>query len=101
MLRGFAAFKKQDGLLADILASSPSDLTRVLASTLHYLATSDGEAVARIEEVKAMDTALLGPILRQLQFTPVDYKFGFFCGTFNEQLAQAITPERWHVTPGD
>ena len=100
-LRGFAAFKKPDGLLVDFLVSGPSDLTPVLKSALCYLAGSDHKMPERIEEFKAMDTALIGPTLRQLHFTPVDYQFAFFCGTFNKQLAPAIRPDRWHLTPGD
>ncbi len=102
-LVGYTATKKQTGLLADALARRPADLTKVLASTLKWLATERGRlAPQELTHLKVMETPALRPALQALGFVVTDYKFAFTCSTFDSTLKpEAIAPERWYIMPGD
>jgi hypothetical protein len=100
---GYTAIKKQTGLLVDILARTPADLTPVLTATLNWLASQQYDAKPdAINSLKAMETPTLRPALRTLGFAPVDYKFAFVCDPLDSSVPMAaIAPERWYITPGD
>lgn len=102
-LIGYTATKKQTCLLVDILARRPADLTPVLAATLNWLATEQADTgVGGMDCLKVMETPMLRPALRALDFAPVDYKFAFVCDPLDSCLPlEAIAPERWYITPGD
>lgn len=106
VLLGYAAVKKQTGLLADVLARTPEDLERVIGATARHLARlsadAEGAGGARLDSLKAMDTPALRSALAGLGFAPVDYKFAFVCNTLDPALPrEAIAPSRWYLTPGD
>ena len=93
-LVGYAATKRQTGLLADVLARRPEDLAAVLAAAAGGL----GE----ISSWKAMRTPALAPALDALGFAPADYRFAFIYNTFGSPAGlERIAPERWYVMPGD
>jgi hypothetical protein len=49
-----------------------------------------------------MDTPALGPALRALGFTSVDYKFAFVCHTLDPRLPhEDELLSQWYLTPGD
>lgn len=102
-LVGYTATKKQSGLLVDILARCPADITPVLATTLNWFASEQNKAAQEgITCLKTMETAVLRPALQALNFTPVDYKFALICNTLDPSLTpEAISLDRWYVTPGD
>ena len=98
-LVGYVAFKKQNQLLADILAREPKDLLPVLATAVSHLPTlAKGANVT----VRAMATPLLLPVLDNLGFETADYQFAFVCNSLNESVAKhTVAPELWYLTPGD
>jgi hypothetical protein len=102
-LIGYAAIRLQDGLLVDILARTPEQLTDVLASALGWLSARGGDpALGGLERLKAMDAPHLGPALRALGFIPDDYVFAFICSTLDSSLSlDAVAPKHWYLTPGD
>jgi hypothetical protein len=102
-LVGYTAIRTEPPLLCDILARTPASLTPVLATTLKWLATQEGGATTGgMEYLDSMETPALGPALRTLGFTPVDYKFAFVCAALHPSLTvEAIAPEHWYITPVD
>ena len=102
-LVGYSAMKKQTGLLADLLAREPGELTGVVAATLRLLDRERGRAApAGLTRLKAMRTETLAPTLDALGFAPDDYRFAFTCNTLDSSLGiEEIAPERWHIMPGD
>jgi hypothetical protein len=103
MLAGYAMIRRQPPLLEDILAREPSELYLVLSAALDWLALREGEAVrGGLCRLDAMETPALRPALRALGFTPVNYRFAFVCAALDRSIpVEAITPERWYVTPVD
>ena len=106
-LVGYSATKRQTGLLADLLARRPAELTAVVAATARWLAGErrPGEP-GDLTHLKAMRTPALDPTLAALGFAPVDYRFGFICNTYGDAAADAswrarLAPERWYLMPGD
>ncbi len=95
-LAGYSATKRQTGLLADVLARRPEDLTAVVAATAIWLG-----AQGDLTHLKAMRTPALDPALQALGFAPVDYRFAFTCNTLGSALGEAARPEGWYVMPGD
>ena len=102
-LVGYSATKKQTGLLADLLARDPGELTGVLAATLRWLDAERSAAVpAELTHLKVMRTPALAPALDALGFEPTAYRFAFTCNTFDAALTpDEVAPERWYVLPGD
>lgn len=102
-LVGYSATKRQTGLLADLLAREPEELTGVVAATLCWLDRERGRAAPEgLTRLKAMRTETLAPTLDALGFAPDDYRFAFTCNTFDPSLGiEEIAPERWHIMPGD
>jgi hypothetical protein len=103
MLAGYAMIRTQPPLLEDILAREPSDLRLVLAAALDWLAVRQSDAVTGgARRLDAMETPALRPALRALGFEPVGYRFAFVCAALDPSIpVEAITPERWYVTPVD
>jgi hypothetical protein len=98
-LIGYVAFKKQNHLLADILARTPEDLIPVLATAIHSLPTLSNN---RDSTVRAMATPVLRPVLSELGFESTEYQFAFVCNSLHEEVSNAsVAPDRWYVTPGD
>jgi hypothetical protein len=102
-LVGYSATKKQTGLVADLLARTPHELTNVLAATLRWLDMERSAAVpASLTHLKVMRTPALAPALDALGFAPTDYRFAFTCNTFDAALTlDDIAPGRWYILPGD
>jgi hypothetical protein len=103
-LVGYSATKRQTGLLADVLARRPEELTTVLAATAIWLGRL-GEP-GGITHLKAMRTPALDPALQALGFAPVDYRFAFTFNTLGDTREggagpERVPPERWYVMPGD
>ena len=102
-LIGYSVTKKKTCLLVDILARRPADLTPVLGTTLNWLASEQGDITkGGMDCLKVMETPMLRPALQALGFAPIDYKFAFVCAPLDSCLpVEAISPERWYITPGD
>jgi hypothetical protein len=102
-LVGYTATKKQNGLLADILARRPQDLSRVLAATLKWLGAERGAgAPEALTHLKVMQTPALTHALAAFGGETVDYRFAFTCNTFDPSVnIEQIEPERWYLMPGD
>jgi hypothetical protein len=101
-LAGYSA-TRQTGLLADLLARRPEELTAVIAATALWLAAERrrGE-LGGVTHLKAMRTPALEPALSALRFTPVDYRFAFTCSILGSSVGrERIAPGRWYVMPGD
>jgi len=95
-LVGYSATKRGTGLLADVLARRPGRLTEVIAATAAWLAADESRGITHL---KAMRTPALEPALRELGFTPVDYRFAFTCNALGG--APGGEPGSWYVMPGD
>jgi hypothetical protein len=96
-LLGYAAIRRKENLLVDYLARTPDDLARVVTVALGQLAAGGSAGVLR-----AMDAPALGPTLRALGFTPVDYNFAFVCHTLDPRLPpEDDLLSRWYLTPGE
>ncbi len=101
-LVGYTATKKQTGLLADVLARRPEDLTSVVAASHRWLAENRGQVTNGWTDLKVMKTPALEPTLNKLGFEDEDFKFAFTCNTFDPSLRiEDIAPERWYLMPGD
>lgn len=102
-LVGYAAVKRQTGLIADLLARRPADLAPVLAATLEWFTTAEGEVSSKdFDSLKVMRTPALSSALQALGISHVDYKFAFVCHALDDRLAaELIAPERWYIMPGD
>jgi hypothetical protein len=103
-LVGYTATKRQTGLLADALARTPTDLPRVLAATLRWLASEQGARVPEaLTHLKMMLTPALAAALEAFDSEPVDYRFAFTCNTFDAAALplEVLAPERWYLMPGD
>jgi hypothetical protein len=102
-LVGYVAVKKESGLLVDMLARQPEDLSNVVTAALHMLKSEEGRtALKGINSLKAMESPTLKPILREFGFAPVDFKFAFVCDNLDPTLDdESIAPERWYLMPND
>jgi len=101
-LVGYTATNKQTGLLADVLARRPEDLTGVVAASHRWLAGNREHGAHGLTHLKVMKTAALEPTLAKLGFADEDFKFAFTCNTFDPSLGiEDIAPERWYLMPGD
>ncbi|HEX5725548.1 MAG TPA: hypothetical protein VFX98_08775 [Longimicrobiaceae bacterium] len=100
-LVGYAALRRHDGLVEDVLARTPAELAPLLAAVGVWLAEAGADGPVP-RELKAMDTPALRPALSALGFAPLDYRFAFVCTSLDPSLsADRIHPERWYLTPGD
>jgi len=102
-LVGYVAVKKESGLLVDMLARKPEDLSGVVIAALRMLKSEEGRATLNgINSLKAMETPILRPLLRELGFAPVEFKFAFICDNLDPLLAdETIAPEQWYLMPND
>jgi hypothetical protein len=101
-LVGYSATKKQTGLVADLLAREPRELKNVIAATLCWLNDERTKLSPDLTHLKVMCTPTLAPAIDALGFTPIDYRFGFTCKTFDPALTlKDVAPERWYILPGD
>lgn len=103
LLIGYSAIRTGDGLLMDVLARVPSDLSEVLAATVRWLSKHENRAAAgEISTLKAMNNPILQASLAEESFTPVDYTFLLVCNVLDPSLSAAhAAPGAWYVTPGD
>lgn len=101
-LVGYAAIRRHDGLLEDVLARTPADLATVIAAAAAWLAAPPEGPPPPFAQLKAMETPALRPALDALGFAPVDYRFAFVCTPLDPSLPpERIAPERWYLAPGD
>jgi hypothetical protein len=101
-LLGYAAVKKANGLLVDLLARSREDLTHVLRAIVGWLAEAPAGSWGEDGLLKAMVTPQLATALASLEFQAIDYEFLFVCHALDGSLSrEAVDPTRWYLTPGD
>jgi hypothetical protein len=102
-LVGYSATKRQTGLLADLLARRPEQLTAVIAATAIWLAADHRrDEIGDVTHLKAMRTPALDPALAALGFAPVDYRFAFTCCALGSPARlERVAPACWYVMPGD
>lgn len=100
---GYAAYKKKDGLLADILARTPGELKDTLLASVNAMHfTNEKRIPADFEEVKLMCSPVLTPVLDSLPVHPVNFQFAFSCYPLNTSLNnEHIIPGNWYVMPLD
>lgn len=99
-LLGFISIKKETGLIADYLACDLKALGTVASSALHFIATEKADDVAP-GRITALDTPPISSVLGELQFSPVRFKFAFFCFPLVDIPRSQIAPERWFLTGGE
>jgi hypothetical protein len=99
-LAGYVAIARRTNLLVDMLARRPVDLGPVLAAAVRWLAARPADE--RPDQIKAMETPVLSPALRELGFTPIDYTFALVCHALDPRLpAEDDLLGRWYAMPGD
>jgi hypothetical protein len=99
-LVGYTATRRKDGLVVDLLARNPNDLSGVLAATRCWMACPDNHA--EFDRLKVMRLPVLSPALDALGFEPIDYQFAFVCDSIDPDLSpSAVAPARWYLSPGD
>ena len=102
-LIGYAAYKKKDGLLVDILARTPRELKDVLLSSVKAMHYSNEKRInAGFEEIKLMCSPQLAPIIKSIATRPVNFRFAFGCYPLTTLVGNKhILPENWYIMPGD
>lgn len=101
-LVGYSATKKQTGLVADLLAREPSELTNVLAATIRWLEGNRSALAAGVTHLKLMQTPILASQLDHLGFRPNEYRFAFTCKALNPSInCEEVATDRWYILPGD
>lgn len=102
-LTGYAAFKKDSGLLVDALARTPKDLETTVTAAIKALCRRDDLInQANIKEIKVMKTDALARIILKLGFEPIKFKFAFWCYSIDETVStEAVEPSRWYMMPND
>jgi hypothetical protein len=101
-LVGYACVNGQTGLLSDVVARGPAELAPVLAATLLSLVARRQELDAEVETLKVMEIQHLQPALRELEFAPHDFRYGFITDALDPDLDPAtVAPEAWYAMPSD
>ncbi|WP_276502518.1 hypothetical protein [Terrimonas pollutisoli] len=102
-LLGYAAYKKADGLLVDILAGNVKDLKKVLLASIKALHHKNENRYAfPLEEIKLMRSPHIVPLLKEIDHSNIDFQFAFGCYPLQAAIAKdAILPERWYIMPDD
>jgi len=102
-LLGYAAIKRQTGLLVDALARTPQDLETTITAIIKALAESeDLRNQANVEEIKVMETESLASVIQKLGFEREKFKFAFWCYSIDESVPiQSLEPSRWYLMPKD
>ncbi len=102
-LVGYAAFRKKDGLLADILARNTEDLRTILFASLKSMHSGNVKRMpVSFEEIKLMVSSNIAPVLDHLNHRPVNFQFGFASYSLQPSInAGSILPENWYIMPDD
>jgi hypothetical protein len=101
-LIGYAAIKRRSGLLVDLLAATPGDLTPVLSAVVDWLSRAPATSWDERGVLKAMTAPALIQALGDLGFEPIDYQFLFVCALLGEADARTSkAASGWYLTPGD
>lgn len=102
-LIGYAAYKKEDGLLVDILARNPDELKTVLLSSIMAMHKSSAEKVAvNFDEIKLMCAPQMSTIINIIPHKPVNFQFAFGCYPLVPFINDnSILPENWYIMPCD
>ena len=102
-LMGYAAIKKDSGLLVDALARTPNDLETIITVAIEALSQrEDSKNQANIEEIKVMKTQALASVIQKLGFKREKFKFAFWCYSIDESVpCKVIEPQQWYVMPND
>ena len=99
-LLGYAAVKKENGLVEDALAHTPDDLETVIKEAI--IALSVLKITLPNNEIKMMQTHATAPIIEKLGFQEIDYKFGFWCYSPDNSISvEKLQLARWFMMPND
>lgn len=99
-LVGYAAIKKENGLVEDALAATPDDLKAVIKEVIRTL-SADGDTLPN-GEIKLKQSSATASIIENLGFRKIDFKFGFWCfSPDNSIAADDLQLSRWFLMPGD
>ena len=99
-LIGYAAIKKETGLVEDALAATPDDLEIVIKEVVRTL-SADGDLLPN-RELKLKKMSATASIIEKLGFQKIDYKFGFWCFSPDDSIsADKLQISRWFMMPGD
>jgi len=102
-LLGYAAYKKTDGLLVDMLARNPGDLKRVFFASVRamHLKNPNHEVIS-FEEIKLMLSPQIKSLIAGIKYQPVKFQFAFGCCPLQLSVDQnSIHPEKWYIMPND
>ncbi len=99
-LVGYAAIKKETGLIEDALAATPGDLQIVVKEVVKTL-SADGDTLPN-GEIKLKHSSATASIIENLAFQKIDFKFGFWCFSPDGSIpADDLQLSRWFMMPGD
>ncbi len=102
-LLGYAAYKKADGLLADILAKDKHDLKKVFRSSVKAMHHKNENRVpAPFGEIKLMLSPHITPLLDEITHHKINFQFAFGYYPLQPSVKKAnILPENWYIMPDD
>lgn len=102
-LVGYAAFKKRDGLLIDLLARTAKDMEKVLLASIkamHF--KNESRLTTSFETVKIMLSSHLKNIIQEIDYRSNNFQFAFACCPLQEFIDKKnIDPENWYIMPDD
>ena len=102
-LKGYVAIKKEEGLLTDILARNPKDMSETLHASLKAIHVYNKNRFAvPFKAVKLMMSPHMRSIVDPKICTSVNFQFGFACCPVKDSVdVNSILPENWYIMPND
>jgi hypothetical protein len=102
-LLGYAAFKKGDGLLEDLLARNIEDLKKVFFTSLKAMHFKNPHRIkAPFDEIKLMVTPQITQMVGTIKFQLVKFQFAFGCCSLRPTVDHlTIDPKYWYIMPND
>jgi hypothetical protein len=99
-LIGYAAVKRETGLITDALARTPEDFEIVISKAVKRL--HELKDTLPIDEIKLMRTPITSTVIDKLGFQKINYKLGFWCYSPDNSISfENLQPSRWHMMPND
>jgi hypothetical protein len=100
-LVGYCTIERGTGLIDDLLARTRKELSAVIEAASRLLTSEPAlRSLYQVNELRAMSTPLLEPVLNSCGFDRTDYKFAFVCTSLDPALPlDEISAEKWYVSP--
>jgi hypothetical protein len=99
-LVGYAAIKKESGLVVDVFARTGSDLAKVYQQCVYALHQDNSQRlVLPFNAIKGMITPLNEPILNRIGYTKDDFRFAFGSYLLDKTIDfEKVKAANWYMT---